>query len=390
MFMDVFGYYLTPVRPAFKNPPSRYRSPAYPKRYKYESPHKKYRKPPAPRPRRYTVPGEGPRRDPVQPMPRYPLPPRPRVPLNPVRRAKWAKPLFRVHPVTRALSYAWDAYDAYSGADQMWYQMPGGIEPAPGYLCYSYNAAIDNGTCDEIFIGSFAATNGTVCSTWHYQAQSFFYNSSNKGRAWGPKQGGFFGCQRYNLAHVAVYPDSVPANKRDPIVKPGYIVPLPDDFTSPLPDPAAWPKLGGEPPAPPVVPLYAEPALERQPNGSIRRVVHYRARPEPGVKERKRIVPIGAAASLASKIFHAATEGMDFVDSIFEALPKSRQRGAERPDQKLAAIWKYLDEINWWDAGANLVINQLEDRVIGTLMSQEAGGSVLTRYKAGTPGKMWK
>lgn len=398
MFMDSGGNYLTPAKPAFKNPPSRYRRPTTPgRRYEYESPSKKYRKPPKPsRPgRRYAVPGEfaPTRRDGLQPMQRFEVPRGPSYARTAFQAAKWVKPVFRVHPLTRVLSYAWDAYDAVSQPQLQpeWYVRPERWVPAPGYICYSYNPAIDNGSCDEYHLASFASTNSTVCSTWHYQNQAFStFQPTNRGRAWGPKQGGVYGCLRYNMAHVAAYPDSVPAAQRNPTRYPRYVIPVPEAFTSPLPDPAAFAEPAGPVVPPPDLPLYAEPAIERRPNGQVVEAVHYNVRPKPGEKERKRRVPIGAAASLASKIFHAATEGMDFVDVIFEALPKNRQEGAKRPDQKLKAIWDYFDELDWGDVAANFVINQLEDRIVGTIMSAEAGGSVTNRYKAGTPGKLWK
>jgi len=64
----------------------------------------------------------------------------------------------------------------------------------------------------------------------------------------------------------------------------------------------------------------------------------------------------------------AASEMDDFIDTIFEALPKKRQRelkGRKTPQQKLKKIYEHWDEIDWQEWGKNYLENWLEDKVVG-------------------------
>lgn len=65
----------------------------------------------------------------------------------------------------------------------------------------------------------------------------------------------------------------------------------------------------------------------------------------------------------------ALTEVDDFIDNIFEALPKNLQKtleGRKTPSDKLAYIYTHWDEIDWNKAVDNIVINHFQDKVVGT------------------------
>ena len=58
----------------------------------------------------------------------------------------------------------------------------------------------------------------------------------------------------------------------------------------------------------------------------------------------------------------------DFIDTIFEALPKKRQKelkGRKTPQDKLKKIYEHWDEIDWQEWGKNYLENWLEDKVVG-------------------------
>jgi len=93
--------------------------------------------------------------------------------------------------------------------------------------------------------------------------------------------------------------------------------------------------------------------------------------PRKGEKEKK----FQGANKTIQKIFRrlsqgkeAASEMDDFIDTIFEALPKKRQKelkGRKTPQGKLKKIYEHWDEIDWQEWGKNYLENWLEDKVMG-------------------------
>lgn len=84
------------------------------------------------------------------------------------------------------------------------------------------------------------------------------------------------------------------------------------------------------------------------------------------------------------KIFGSATEASDFVDSLWDALPKNRKSGYYKlhgkggipfwkwrhrvgMKTKIADLWRGYKDIDLSDAVWNLAVNQLEDALIGKL-----------------------
>jgi len=96
--------------------------------------------------------------------------------------------------------------------------------------------------------------------------------------------------------------------------------------------------------------------------------------PRPPRKNEKE-VKIKPGNYLVWRIFDAAfdafTETQDFTNAIFEALPENRQKERGRflhrfdTDGRLRKIYDHFDEIDWHEALQNVIVNQIEDAIIG-------------------------
>lgn len=74
----------------------------------------------------------------------------------------------------------------------------------------------------------------------------------------------------------------------------------------------------------------------------------------------------------ASKAKEFATELDDFIDSIFEALPKKVQKdlkGRKTPQEKIKLIYDNWDKIDWEKAVKNIAYNHFEDKVVGRALA---------------------
>lgn len=65
------------------------------------------------------------------------------------------------------------------------------------------------------------------------------------------------------------------------------------------------------------------------------------------------------------------TETQDFVEALYDALPKNRQQCAYKANTVCAAqmVLQYFNEIDLQQALLNLALNELEDTIIGRLNS---------------------
>lgn len=64
----------------------------------------------------------------------------------------------------------------------------------------------------------------------------------------------------------------------------------------------------------------------------------------------------------------AMTELDDFIDNLFEALPKGIQKklkGRKTPQDKIAHIYKNWDKMDWEQAAKNIAKNHIEDKLMG-------------------------
>lgn len=87
--------------------------------------------------------------------------------------------------------------------------------------------------------------------------------------------------------------------------------------------------------------------------------------PGKGVKERKTRLRKGAAAVL--KAAYTASEAIDAIDAVHDALPSKYQapKGAT-PQEKLAAIYRHSDKLDMNEVVLNLIKNHIIDYVIGS------------------------
>lgn len=78
---------------------------------------------------------------------------------------------------------------------------------------------------------------------------------------------------------------------------------------------------------------------------------------------------------VVGRVFGSATEVIDFIDAMYWSIPYEAKRaaGIRRKskyigwDERAKIIWKLRDHINWSKAFDNLMENELQDRLIGTL-----------------------
>lgn len=85
--------------------------------------------------------------------------------------------------------------------------------------------------------------------------------------------------------------------------------------------------------------------------------------PGRGVKERKWIAAVASSSPLG-RIVNGVTEGADLVEAFYGALP-DYLKGCRTLQCKLAALYEHWDKVNMLQAIANIVANQVEDRIIG-------------------------
>ena len=92
----------------------------------------------------------------------------------------------------------------------------------------------------------------------------------------------------------------------------------------------------------------------------------YRPGPPPrGTKERKFIANLDGR-SLIGRIVNFASESADWIDAFYDALPANR-RGAIGAFQKAKAVIDHFDEIELGKAFQNVVENEIEDRIFGSI-----------------------
>jgi len=71
------------------------------------------------------------------------------------------------------------------------------------------------------------------------------------------------------------------------------------------------------------------------------------------------------------RVFGVATEIIDFIDALYDALPKAVKPKIRQKyvgwDTRAKLVWQHIDQMDWNKAFDNLVLNEGEDRLIGTL-----------------------
>lgn len=81
----------------------------------------------------------------------------------------------------------------------------------------------------------------------------------------------------------------------------------------------------------------------------------------------------------------AITEVDDFIDSIWNALPKARRKkskGRKTPQKKIKDIYDGWDEIDWEEAAKNVSKNWIEDKIVGKALKKANEISDKLGYKS--------
>lgn len=161
--------------------------------------------------------------------------------------------------------------------------------------------------------------------------------------------------------HPYALPRLVPGPWRLPSAPVPANAPVPS--TRPLP---------GAVPSPEVIPIDAYPptVIGHSPRArhraSPRPHPHVLRKPPPGTRERK--VRITAAVGVL-KGLGIITEGLDVVNALYDALPDAFKVKGKRSNQieRMQALYDHWDEVVLTEAVKNLLVNHIEDKVIGGL-----------------------
>lgn len=170
----------------------------------------------------------------------------------------------------------------------------------------------------------------------------------------------------------------------DPFPRP--VRPIPEPITDPPPWPGPQPSPGPAPrPAPGPQPTPAPPPAAATMPGGWQVIVRPRprtrarlrprrpndrpVRPPPGRGNRETKLGANRAGfGWLTWLFNFATEADDYIGSIAKALPCSVQRKLPKDTnipQTLAVLMDHWDEIDWNAAMSELLLNQVEDYIIG-------------------------
>lgn len=115
-----------------------------------------------------------------------------------------------------------------------------------------------------------------------------------------------------------------------------------------------------ETPTPPAIEIYPSPGGRPSPE-------HNFARPPKRTKERKFKLALNNG-SVIGRIVGATGEAADFVNALWWALPKSvRTKGRPPLQQKALDVYRHFSELDMEQALKNLVVNEIQDRVIGRI-----------------------
>lgn len=91
------------------------------------------------------------------------------------------------------------------------------------------------------------------------------------------------------------------------------------------------------------------------------------ARPPEGTKERK----INTKTYLLMRVVNAVTEGVDLVESAWDALPRSAQTRVKGKKttawQKMQDVYRNIDKIDGRKFVKNVILNEIEDRFFGKI-----------------------
>lgn len=277
----------------------------------------------------------------------------------------------KLHPVTRALDLimsVWDVWNLINGNKK--YPPAEGWDIPPGwnFRCGSPGGnhmatrrAVSSGTSPTICALTFQAVPNSDNTVGPTTGRS--YHFGNKYAVGVSERFDYLGLISY------LSPYTGPGPTRRPTVD--LFVPM---LTEPLPfawaNSATQPKTQNKPfyPVPPKPPPYKWPTPHKP--------------PPPKTHEKKG--QVAAAVGAAVKVAFAATEAVDAMEALYEALPddikkRTPKSGRTRkgaligynqpfatPLDKALVLWRNLRHVNMSEAVKNLIINHIVDYVIGT------------------------
>lgn len=391
MFVDYGHKYLTPAKPKWTNPPSRYRKPEKPKRPKYVYPSKKWV------------------RETRRAKPKGMVPKRLMKSFIPIIKPA-IRQVARLNPYYRLVSYAWDAYDGYNASGDEWaVTKPAGyrLDEEGFVLCcesspppYAKVRRVGGPANSPANPPDPICTLQTACGvqlqvpTWDYG--TILLPQVPAGGSGTYLVTYYFGIAQQNGARMRfdqkwqkLY--ARPGTYPDIPMKPARVAPMPMEHFAPYPElkpePLDWPDLKREPPLMP----YEVPAREYDPRGrgSWIPAKHQQLPPPKHVHEKKLvIIKKGPIASAAGGLFGATTEAMDLINSLYDALPEDRKiKGVPATqERKIRFVMRNLHAIDWAKAVENIAWDTIQDFGLAEIAQAANKPTVKNPYWVGPTG----
>lgn len=300
----------------------------------------------------------------------------------------------KMHPALRTALHVWDVYDYFKRGDG-----PGDWDYAgAGWTeCWkcgdnppAFSRMQSTANCSTFVCLDLQTYNGEVEAGTDIQVPSGVRRIfTGPGRTWDNTQQKWLRMRfERHWARSDQVPEHtipwVPGEKTQAVPRPAPTLPE----YMPWLDPDLIPpgQFLPQPPIPPPFPLINWPRPGRQvgnrPSGTARDDPSDRTKPTPqtkpqsrprrptksetmsGLRERKIFGP-WARGLLA--VWSAATEAVDYVDALFEALPKGTCKGGGLA-AKSYCVYRNFHLINWKQAVQNLVYNAIEDGIAGRII----------------------
>ena len=159
-----------------------------------------------------------------------------------------------------------------------------------------------------------------------------------------------------------VYPRPAPRPEEDPWTNPDIM---------PRPSPAVRPRPARSPSQQPAIDVGVRIAPRGRPQPFLRPGYHHWRKPPPGVKEKKRGMRARGLGGLLGAL-NAVTEGLDFLDAFWDALPDWAKTPFATPQEKMGDLWEHWDALNPADVLENLLKEAAEDRFYGSRSAAQA------------------
>lgn len=281
----------------------------------------------------------------------------------------------KLNPYIRVASWALDAYDWMNQSEQWMAMKPGELIGFEGFYKYCdvpYSAPCGRAWRSSTTAGEGYCNLGAQPYDWYQEDPPDFPVNTR----WIAR--GNHNCSvlapRMTLKEIWNRPKPAGGKKPVPIYAPGAAWPMPMNYAPPRPMAQEYGRgLPREQPFPELnPPPYVEPALTFEPQtgsyGSAGRrnpgvlKPHYNARPWPGEKEDKRVIFKKSPGAPLGEAFGAFTEALDALDALYKAIPGAPKRLSY--NEKLVYVAKNIDRVEWSDALANFLEDQLKDAII--------------------------